>query len=349
MSPEARGPVFIIGTERSGSNLLRLILNRNPAIYIPHPPHLMKDLGPAEHLYGDLADDRNFRRLVNDAARLVELHFSPWEIKPDREDAFANAAARRLYCVKARFYDQYRLFKGAARWGCKSTFMVHYADQARQYSLGARFVHLVRDGRDVAASARSSVFNHFHPYYVARLWSRQQRIAAELAARLGKEEFITLRYEDLLEDPEKETRRLCAFLGEDYSPAMLNYFEGAEARGLARLSGSWQNCARPVLRGNAGKYRGVLSAEEVRVFEAVAAAELALYGYAPAGVRPPAAEFSARRLAGFWLSEKLAAARVRGLALFTDSNSPLMLRKSAFLIFAKLKSRIIDLYGKVAP
>jgi hypothetical protein len=349
MSPNERGPVFIIGTERSGSNLLRLILNRNPAIYIPHPPHLMKDLGPVEHLYGDLSVDVNFRRLVNAAARLVELHFSPWEIKPDREEAFAAAAARRLYCVKARFYDQYRRFRGAARWGCKSTFMVHYADQARRYSPGSRFVHLVRDGRDVAVSAKKSVFNHFHPYYVARLWSAQQRLAAQLASRLGHEEFLTVRYEDLLADPERETRRLCGFLGEDYSPDMLNYFEDREARGLAGLSGSWENCGKPILRDNAGKYRGALSAQEVRIFEAVAGKELALYGYAPAGVRPPSGNFTPARRAGFWLAEKLASARVRLAAFFTDRNSPLMLKKDLFLIFAKFKIRIIDLYGKAAP
>ena len=141
-----RGPVFIVGTERSGSNLLRAILNSHPGIYIPHPPHIMKDLGPVEYLYGDLSDDRNFRRLIDDAAKLIELHFFPWEIAPSRAEAFR--AARNLYCVKAAFYDQYRRFKGAKRWGCKSTFMIHYAGAARRAARkslqgrgGVRIVH----------------------------------------------------------------------------------------------------------------------------------------------------------------------------------------------------------------
>jgi hypothetical protein len=130
---------------------------------------------------------------------------------------------------------------------------------------------------------------------------------------------------------------------------MLNYFEDGAARGLAGLSGSWKNCGKPILRGNAGKYRRALSAEEVRVFEAVAGSELEKYGYKSDGSRPAAVPFPAPRRAGFWLSEKLAAARVRSAAFFADRNSPLMLRKSAFLAFAKLKIRIIHLYGKAAP
>jgi hypothetical protein len=189
--------------------------------------------------------------------------------------------------------------------------MIHYADQAREYSPGSRFVHLVRDGRDVAASAKRSVFNHFHPYYVARLWGLQQRLAAALSARLGPEEFMTLRYEDLLADPERAVRRVCAFLGGDYSPGMLNYFEDGDARGLAGLSGSWKNCGKPILRGNSGKYRSALSQEEVRIFETAAGTELERYGYAAAEPRLSRRSFSAPRLAGFWLSEKLAGARVR--------------------------------------
>lgn len=348
MTPIPDGPVFIIGTERSGSNLLRLILNAHPSIYIPHPPHIMKDLGPLERAYGDLAEDRNFRRLVGDAARLIELHFFPWEITPDRERAFALASARNLYCVKAAFYEQYRGFKGAKRWGCKSTFMVHYCDLARKYSPGAKFIHLVRDGRDVAVSARNSVFNHFHPYYVARLWSLQQRLAAEMARTLGAGEFMTLRYEDLLADPERAVRGVCGFLGEGYVPGMLRYFEAAEPKKLAGASASWANCSRPVLAGNAGKYRTGLSPEEIKLFETFSFAELEHFGYAlenpRGGLRAAAGKpLPAPRKALYYILEKGKMAYIRGRSLFTDRNAFAMLRKNIFLVFLRARLTVCRL------
>ncbi|MFA6434556.1 MAG: sulfotransferase [Elusimicrobiales bacterium] len=341
MAEAANGPVFIIGTERSGSNLLRLMLNAHPEIYIPHPPHIMKDLGPVERLYGDLGDDRNFLRLINDAARLVELHFFPWEIKPDRELAFKKSAARNLYCVKAAFYEQYRRFRGAKRWGCKSTFMVHYAGAARRYSSGAKFIHLVRDGRDVAVSSRDSVFNHFHPYFVAGLWSLQQRQAAALARTMGKDEFITLRYEDLVCEPESSARKACRFLGEDYSPAMLRYFEGTEPKKLASANASWANCAKPVLAGNSGKYRTKLSAGEIELFETVSSAELELFGYRlenprgglPHPARPPLPPY---RKAAYFMLEKCRMAYILGRSLFTDRNALPMFRKRLFIAVRRL-------------
>ncbi|MBI4801612.1 MAG: sulfotransferase [Elusimicrobia bacterium] len=349
MTSAAKVPIFIVGTERSGSNLLRVILNSHPDIYIPHPPHIMKSLGPVEQLYGNLKDDRNFRRLINDAAKLTELHFFPWEIAPSRSEAFERAAARNLYCVKAAFYEQYRRFKGAKRWGCKSTFMVHYAAQAVKHSPGAKFIHLVRDGRDVAASAKNSVFNHFHPYYVARLWSLEQKLAVELSGRLGKSGFLTVRYEDMLSEPERTMKAICSFLDEEYSERLLRYFETEETKQLALYSSSWDNCAKPLLKNNSGKYKKDLSAGEIRIFETESFPELQCFGYPPDNPRAEllkraSAPLSRARRALYFLLEKGRMAYILLRSLFTDRNAFAMLKKRAFVGWVGLKIRIIRPY-----
>mgnify|MGYP001605421702 CR=1 FL=1 len=58
-------PLFIVGTERSGSNLLRMMIQQTGSISSPHPPHLMRDLSPLEKNYGDLNDGKNLRRLID--------------------------------------------------------------------------------------------------------------------------------------------------------------------------------------------------------------------------------------------------------------------------------------------
>jgi hypothetical protein len=330
-------PIFIIGTERSGSNLLRLILNQHPSIAIPHPPHILKDMMPLEPRYGDLSRDENFRALVRDVVRLVELHFSPWDVRVDAREAFETAPSRDVYGVKAALYDQYRRAKGKTRWGCKSTFVIRYVDRVLAVHPRAKLIHLVRDGRDVAVSARDSVFNHFHPYYVARLWAGQQREGAALAERLAPERLLTVRYEDLLEDPAAATRRVCAFLGEDYSDSLLDYSGGEEAKRLAAQSRSWQNVARPVIKGNRAKYKTALSPEQIRVFEREAYDELVRFGYAPENERGALRAPSQTQRLAFWLSETAQTARETLKSFVLDENGWSLARKKLYVLSLRLR------------
>jgi hypothetical protein len=336
-------PLFIVGTERSGSNLLRLLLNEHPSIAIPHPPHILKEMVPLEPLYGDLGVDANFRRLVQDVVRLVQLHFSPWDVELDADAAFQEAPGRDVYGVKAAVYDQYRRAKGKRRWGCKSTFVIHHVDRVRRLHPAARFIHLVRDGRDVAASAKNSVFNHFHPHYVGRLWSREQKLAIDLA-RSAPEATLTVRYEDMLDDPEGALRKICDFLREDFVPEMLRYHEGREARVLADQSRSWKNCAKPVLKENRSKYRAALSASEIRAFERQAFEELVHFGYPLASDFRTLKEESGRPVPArvrlkYWFLEKTLGLREECRALCRDRNEVRRLKKKLFVRWLGIRRR----------
>lgn len=338
---ENASPIFIIGTERSGSNLLRLMLNQHPSIAIPHPPHILKEMMPLEPLYGDLSDDRNFRRLIADTITLVKLHFYPWDGPLDADAVFAEAIARDVYGVKAALYDQYRRAKGKKRWGCKSTFVIHYVDRVRRHSPDAKFIHLVRDGRDVAVSAKRSVFNHFHPHYVGRLWGEQQRAAIALARRLPPESMLGVRYEDLLDDPAREVRRVCGFLGEDYSDALLDYFESDEAKSLASHSRSWENVDKPVLKANHSKYKRELSAEEIKAFELQAFEELKHFGYALENDEARLKDEFGRGVGAatrlkYWALEHAMSGLETVKSLGTDRNAPRRLRKALFVLKLRL-------------
>lgn len=340
-------PVFIIGTERSGSNLLRLILNAHPDISIPHPPHILKEMAPLERFYGELRDDRNFRKLVADVVKLVELHFFPWDVKIDAGRVFEEAGGRSLYCVKAAVYEQYARAKGKKRWGCKSTFVIHYTDMVRKRHPGAKFIHLVRDGRDVAVSARSSVFNRFHPYYVGMLWSLEQKTAAALAGRFSREEFITVRYEDLLCEPEKTVRDLCSFMREDFASAMLSYFEAPEAGALAKTSRSWEKCASPIAKDNVQRYKRELSVDETRVFETTAFEELSRFGYALENDYQELKKLSEKGIspgAGlkYWLLEKSMLSRTMIKSFFSDSNAVLRLKKRLYVLRLRMNLEMLN-------
>ena len=71
-------PIYIVASERSGTNLLRkLITNHQNVYYGGSPAHFLKHLFYKEPYYGALSVDENFLKLINDALSLTQYHFSP--------------------------------------------------------------------------------------------------------------------------------------------------------------------------------------------------------------------------------------------------------------------------------
>jgi hypothetical protein len=280
MPPTA--PFFIIGTERSGSNLLRLILNAHPALCVPHPPHILKYFTPLAAGYGDLAEPPRLARLVDDVRGLIASHIHPWEEIPSQAEIVDAVKVPSLVGVFFAVYDRCCRWAEKARWGCKSTFIIDHLDKVLPACPEARLIWLVRDPRDVAVSSRHSLFSPFHPWFTARLWRRQQE-AGLCGQAVYPKNFLLVRYEDLLTDPEATLRRVCGFLGEEFVPAMLNFHQTPAARQSSALSACWRNTDRPIQPDNREHYRRELSPAELTLVESECGDLMEYFGYPPAG------------------------------------------------------------------
>ena len=329
-------PIFIIGTERSGTNLLRLILNSHPSIAIAHPPHILKNFFGLEQFYGDLLCDYNFKLLINDVVRSVELHPYPWGISLDKEKIFSQAKDRSLVAIYFAIYDQYLSSTGKKRWGCKSTFMINHVGLVRRYYPNAKFVYMVRDCRDVAVSAKKTIFNRYSVYYIARLWKKEQQTGIYWLNKLSKDEIFLLRYEDLLIRSEEVIRSLCVFLNEPYIPNMLAFFNGEEAKKSSWLSAAWVNTSKPILKNNFDKFKSGLKASEITFIEAIASEELDYFSYTltepfyiSEGRRAKGVKFKLRYL----IEEICRMVIVQTIHIIQDKNTVLRLKKFWFLKF----------------
>src|ERR1700679_2033758 len=95
--------IQMIGTQRSGSNLLRVMLNQLPEIYAPHPPHILMVFYPLLANYGDLNKDQNFKTLVDDVCTYIEINPVPWvNIDLQREKILALCQRRTLLEIFVR-------------------------------------------------------------------------------------------------------------------------------------------------------------------------------------------------------------------------------------------------------
>lgn len=276
-------PFFIIGTERSGSNLLRLILNAHSGIAVPHPPHILKFFSPLEESYGDLGQASAMQALVTDVLALLDAHIYPWDkvIDPQKiiQTIHATPLPQTLVGVFFSLYDEYLRQSTKRRWGCKSTFVIHHVERVLAACPAAKFIVLVRDPRDVAVSSRHSIFNPFHPYFTAKLWREQQLEGLKWLSSERSDNFHLVRYEDLIERPQETVLAICRFLGEAYEPGMLEYYRSSSAQKSRSLSSSWQNLGGPIQGANRNKFKQGLSPQEIRIVEGVTGDLMARFGY----------------------------------------------------------------------
>ncbi|MGZ3690154.1 MAG: sulfotransferase family protein [Pseudobdellovibrio sp.] len=331
-------PIFIIGTERSGSNLMRMILNSHPHIAIPHPPHIMRDMTPLLGSYGDLRDDFHFKELICDIALLVQLHFSPWPIAIDQELVFKSSPSRTLYGIYAAIYEQYLKHTGKARWGCKSTFMFQHIETILHHHARAKFIHLVRDPRDVAVSASDSIFSNYHPYKMAELWAQEQSVIEQSAERLASENrLVTVKYEDLVKAPEEQVKKIMSFLDEHYVSEQLNFFKTKEADQLAALSKSWKQVSSPISDKSVAQYKRKLSPEGIAFVESTAGDLMKRYGYhlETSGDLSP----SSAQLQMIEISEQISTIKTEFKSMFSDKNFFMRWKKKIYLRNLKNKKR----------
>jgi hypothetical protein len=270
---------FVVGAPRSGTTLLRLMLDAHPELAVPPETWFLR-AAVGLRGRGTRLRDRLFE-LVTDFPTWDDMHLSRREFRRalDAVEPFDLADGVRA------FYRLYAERQGKPRWGDKTPAYSAYLGAIERLLPEARFVHLIRDGRDVAVSVRPL---WFAPGDDIRTLARDWRDRVRRARRLGRgcRHYLEVRYEDLVRTPRAELERLAAFLELPYDPAMERYHESggariAELETRRRADGSVVATReqRLAAAGRAAsrldpsrveRWREVLSADERGVFEHVA-------------------------------------------------------------------------------
>lgn len=273
-------PIQIIGTQRSGSNLLRLMLNQLNEISAPHPPHILKTFVPLESAYGDLESDKTIVELIEDVCKFVEANPVKWEgVQLDRKQICQRINERNIYEIFRVIYEMHAASKNCTYWCCKSMANVRHSEQLERNGTKPFYIHLYRDGRDVALSFKKVLVGEKHMYSQAEKWYREQLLSLRLFDKLGAKRVIQISYESLLTDTENQMKRLCDFLHIDFTEKVFEYYNSRESELTADSGEMWNNVRRPLIRENHGKYLSELTKQEILIFESVAGSMLDKLGY----------------------------------------------------------------------
>ena len=218
-------PFFIVGIGRSGTSLIRLMFHSHPRIAIPYESHFLTTYYDNLKQYDDLNEDGNIYRLIGDM--LNEPLLKMWDHSFDLERVLGNVQDRSLRGAIHAIYNDYVKGKGKARWGDKSDYLdrMHIINEIFP---DAQFIHIIRDGRDVANSVIKLPWGPNDIISAAEWWNQYLWLARRVGAVLGQERYIEVHYEKLVNDTENELKRLCVFLGEEYSSEMLRYYKNVD-------------------------------------------------------------------------------------------------------------------------
>jgi Sulfotransferase family len=306
--------IFMIGTQRSGSNLLRLMVNQAPTIAAPHPPHILERFAPLVPSYGDLSDEAAFMHLIDDVVRLVEVNPVSWGVDFDRADIRRRCRDNSLVAIFGSVMDRMAEAHGKPDWMCKSLANVHFLPEIERYfGADARYLYLYRDGRDVCVSFLKAVVGEKTAFHVGQQWNVEQQLALECGRRVLPSQYLALSYEELTSKPEATLRSLCSWLGIDFHPAMLDFHASAEASRTAASGKLWENVKKPVMSSNTQKWLKGMSCDQVIDFESVAGSSLRQLDYelVLVGKHAAARQHDAAAAAAFELENRRLKAAVR--------------------------------------
>jgi hypothetical protein len=266
---------FIVGRGRSGTTLLRAMLTSHPEMAIPHETHFIVPLSRDRRAIssdGEVRPGPLMEQLFKKPGfKNMELEES--EVRTEfaaRPPTTYQEAIRGLFALYARKH-------GKARYGDKTPINVIHIEYLARLFPEAKFIHMIRDGRNVALSQLELEFGQMEDLWDAAVyWRRFVKRGRKAGAELGPARYCELRYEDLLDEPEQTLRSMSEFLELEFDESMLRYFEKAP-----QIVGSvrhFQNVYRPPTKG-LRDWRQQMSTEQIALFEALAGDLLEELGY----------------------------------------------------------------------
>ncbi|MFJ9895949.1 sulfotransferase family protein [Streptomyces sp. NPDC091280] len=300
-------PVLLGGENRSGTTLLSIMLDSHPALTVgpeidfPEPP----DLGPHILQVCDLMD-RGDPRVAGTTKETIDpdwydgMHFTVQcersgltraELRTLVADLMAargtdlSAPDDRCRLIEA-IGELRRVHTGARRWGLKLQRKIQDVAAYADIWPHAHFIHIVRDGRDLAASHLKTV-----PDWGYRSVTEAAHGWLDVVTRAHRDappgRYLEIRYEDLVTRPRETAERMLDHLGLPWDEALLRHAEHEHAL----FNNPWGHPAaeaagKPVYTGRNGRYLQDLTAGEIKEFEQIAGEELRRLGYALSATGP---------------------------------------------------------------
>lgn len=289
---------FIVGVGRSGTTLMRLMLDSHPELAIPPETYFVPTLIQVARKNRPASAETLLRAITEDTHhRWGDFGLDADELR----DRFERLPSPSPGGAIRTFYELYASHHGAVRWGDKTPLYLKRMNRIHSALDEAAFIHMIRDGRDVALSYSNRLRAMDPPREpppikkLARRWRRLIEHGRDLAAELPA--YREVHYEQLVTEPERTLEEVCGFVELGFDPEMVRYHEraserlGEMARDLPAADGrrfrpgderlrAHALATEPPRADRAGRWQTEMDPADVAAYESVAGDLLAELGYA---------------------------------------------------------------------
>ncbi len=274
-------PIFIVGSARSGTTLLQRMMRSHSRISSPTgESHFFIPLYKNRESYGDLSNVDNVKHILEEMRR-INREFVEEDLKGI--DFNTDTLAQQLVTenkssiveIISSIMEKNALGEGKERWLEKTPYYVLNIKTILEMFPDAQFINIIRDGRDCALSMlqRKNDLNIFNVYHAATIWKQYVDTAQQAAEHLNNEQYFELRYEDLINSPEKKLRDICLFINENFESSMVNFQKSKDPNSKTPMLG------KPVQKKNSEKWRKGMSGWDTSIFESIASETLKKNNY----------------------------------------------------------------------
>lgn len=269
--------IFIVGAQRSGTTLLRLILNSHPDLAVPEEGTFMM---PLLRLYGQTPDrEINFSEFSNILKYIRNNHqYRLWKLDKNSEEILEllRRGDRTLRAIFDELYGAYATFHSAKKWVDKTPSFFRMIPKLIKIYPDAKFIHLIRDGRDVYLSWRNYNPSRDNIAVNAAEWRYKNARIEKSLKRIPQGNRLLVHYEDLVTKPVETTKRIFDFIGIDFRQDVLEFWRDSE-----KYIGKHHSklIFQPISAESVGRWKEVLNENENAKFESIASDALSENGY----------------------------------------------------------------------
>ena len=194
-------PIFVVGAPRSGTTLMRSIIDAHPNICCP------------------VWETGIFEKLATIVNGDIKLHLEKSPNFPMKRSDLLQWCQRSvedlMHCLVSEI--------GKPRWAEKTPAHVFHIDLIHEIFPQAQFIHMIRNGRDVVRSLQNMLFGPRDIRWSTKRWIESVQAGRVSGEKLPKGQYLEIRYEDLLRNPEQILKQLCEFVREPWMPQMLDF------------------------------------------------------------------------------------------------------------------------------
>ncbi|MEU8239767.1 sulfotransferase [Actinoplanes missouriensis] len=283
-------PVFVVGCPRSGTTMLQLMLHAHSRIAIPPETRFLLAGYGRRAEFGDLTDEARRRELAGWIVRTSQ--FGDLGLDADAVVNAIVAAPPTLGSAFGTVFTMYADRFGKPRWGDKRPLYLRHLPTILRLFPDAQIINIMRDGRDCVSSLKETPWKPADFDTLIDYWSQSADASLLAARRYPADVFHQVRYEDLVADPEPHLRKICAFLEEEFEPAMTRPNQLASVAVPEWKTWHTMTHKAPTTE-RVASWRSRLTEEEVRRCETAFGDRLAKFGYLPSLPVPRSARMRA--------------------------------------------------------